>query len=405
MTGQDIVPGTAPRPRTIGTYGKAATGPRFICVAGIHGNEPAGVIALQRVFRTLQAQQTPVNGQFIGLIGNSRALAAKQRYLDRDLNRMWTADRLQAIGTNATTTGDSPEALEQSELIDAIRELTGDAPGEVYFLDLHTTSSNSQPFAIFGDTIRNRVFANHLKSTMILGLEEALAGTMIEYLTNLGHVAVVFEAGQHDDPASIARHEAAIWVSLVAAGVLARDQVLALRDYKHTLERAATGLPRVLEVSYRHAISVQDEFRMEPGFVNFQRIRHGQLLARDRRGEIRARGNSHILMPLYQGLGDDGYFLARPVRRLWLRLSSVLRKIHLDDYVHWLPGVARHPAQRTALIVNTRVARLLAMELFHLLGFRRETWQDGVLIVSKRQWDLTPPPRQPQMSASQRRAA
>ena len=32
----------------IGRYGDATTGARLLCVGGLHGNEPAGVYALQR---------------------------------------------------------------------------------------------------------------------------------------------------------------------------------------------------------------------------------------------------------------------------------------------------------------------------------------------------------------------
>jgi succinylglutamate desuccinylase len=36
-------------PRVLGTYGGTTAGPLVICLGGIHGNEPAGVLAAQRV--------------------------------------------------------------------------------------------------------------------------------------------------------------------------------------------------------------------------------------------------------------------------------------------------------------------------------------------------------------------
>ena len=72
--------------------------------------------------------------------------------------------------------------------------------------------------------------------------------------------------------------------------------------------------PSIVEIVYRHVIEVEDDFRMEPGFVNFSLVREGQLLARDRRGEIHAMASRYVMLPLYQELGDDGYFLARRVR-------------------------------------------------------------------------------------------
>ena len=54
---------------------------------------------------------------------------------------------------------------------------------------------------------------------------------------------------------------------------------------------------------------------MEPGFANIQSIAAGTLLARDRGGEIRAHEDCLVVMPLYQGQGDDGFFLGRPEAR------------------------------------------------------------------------------------------
>jgi hypothetical protein len=52
-----------------------------------------------------------------------------------------------------------------------------------------------------------------------------------------------------------------------------------------------------------------DEFAMAPGFANIQPV-----VARDRSGEIRADEDCLLVMPLYQGKGDDGFFLGREVR-------------------------------------------------------------------------------------------
>jgi len=42
-------------------------------------------------------------------------------------------------------------------------------------------------------------------------------------------------------------------------------------------------------------------------------VRAGTLLARDKAGEIRAREDGIVVMPLYQGQGEDGFFLGRAV--------------------------------------------------------------------------------------------
>jgi hypothetical protein len=44
------------------------------------------------------------------------------------------------------------ELLEQRELLTVIREAINRARGEIYFVDLHTTSAHGQPFATVGWT-------------------------------------------------------------------------------------------------------------------------------------------------------------------------------------------------------------------------------------------------------------
>ena len=61
--------------RVVGRYTGERPGPKLLCIAGIHGNEPAGVHALHRVFHALAERRIPFQGEFVGLSGNLRALA------------------------------------------------------------------------------------------------------------------------------------------------------------------------------------------------------------------------------------------------------------------------------------------------------------------------------------------
>lgn len=387
--------------RIIGEYDMKVPGPLLVCIGGIHGNEPAGVRALQQVLTKLTANKPHIRGKFIALRGNLSGLTQKQRYLDKDLNRIWLPERMAALENGSPrertiSQGEMVEPLnneetEQIELFHALREILNKAQGQVYVLDLHTTSSASKPFAIFGDTIRNRNFAKKLRTPLILGLEEAIAGTLIEHLTNLGHVAIAFEAGQHDAEISVDIHEAAVWLSLEAAGNIGRKSIANYKQFIERLNGETNKLPQILEVRYRHAIHEEDEFRMAPGFENFQPVREGQLLAHDKNDWIWAPQKYHVFMPLYQGLGDDGFFLARPVWPIWLTVSKWLRRLKLDTLMHYLPGVEKHPELEHTFRVNTQIARWLVMEIFHLLGYRRERKENGVLVVSKRKYDLVAP--------------
>lgn len=365
-------------------------GPTLIILGGIHGNEPAGVLAADRVRLRLEERRAALRGEIVLLRGNTRALEQRVRYIDADLNRQWTPDNVRSAESVQRGFAEVSELLEQWELLTIVREAVSRARGDVYFVDLHTTSANGEPFATVGDTLRNRRFALAFPLTIVLGLEEQIDGTLLEYINNLGAVTMGVEAGQHEATSSVDHHEAVIWNATAATGNFRREDLPELDRCRSLLKRASGGR-RVVEVRHRHAIVPEDSFRMEPGFRNFQAIRRGEVLAQDRTGEIKASETGVILLPLYQRLGDDGFFLGREVKRFWLRLSALLRKLKVGHYVHLLPGVRLDPLNENFLIVDTRIARILPLQVFHLLGFRKLRWTDKYLVVSRRSYDLVGP--------------
>lgn len=380
----------APGEHLIASIRGSQPGPTLLVLGGIHGNEPAGVLAANRVLLSLRERRADLRGEVVLLRGNTRALERRVRYIDADLNRQWTTDNVRTSESGEGGVPEMSEVLERRELLVEIREAVSRARGEVYFVDLHTTSAHGKPFATVGDTLRNRRFALNFPVTIVLGLEEQIDGTLLEYINNLGSITMGLEAGQHDATTSVDHHEAVIWNATVATGNFRRQDLPELDDCLSRLARAGGGR-RVVEVRHRHVIGPLDDFQMGPGFENFQPVRRGQVLAKDRTGEITARETGLILLPLYQKLGDDGFFLGREVKQFWLRLSALLRKLQVGHYIHLLPGVRRDPFNEDFFIINTHIARILPLQIFHLLGFRRRRWTDKYLIVSRRSYDLAGP--------------
>jgi len=376
-------PPAVSKSHVVGRFGGDLPGPTMLVVGAIHGNEPAGLKAIERVLAWLRAENPRFRGRLIGLVGNLSALARGERFITEDLNRIWSENRIAGLRDSkaAPTSADAEQQAELLAELDAVLEPPGDP---VTFLDLHTSSARGEPFVCIGDTLANRRFAMRFPVPVILGLEEQIDGALLEYVNNLGHVTVGVEAGQHDHPESVDRHEAFILLALIAAGCIDEAEMPQAAAMRELLAGAVGELPQVLEVRYRHAITAADQFAMRAGFGNFEPIDEGALLASDRTGEIRAREHGRILLPLYQGLGNDGFFIVRQIRPFWLRVSELLRRARLDRLVGVLPGVRRSPDQPREILVNPRVARWFTVEVFHLLGYRKERPADGVLRFSRR---------------------
>jgi succinylglutamate desuccinylase len=366
--------------RILGRFGPKG-GPTLVVVSGLHGNEPAGVRASQRVQEALTRAQTPLQGELVLVLGNVSAFQEGQRYVERDLNRAWTADQIRFLQENE---GTGVEDREQQDLLQALESILEGAQGQVYLLDLHTTSASGAAFSAVADVLQNRDLALALPVPLVLGLEEMVEGTLHDYMGERGVVTVAFESGQHDEPRAVDRAEAAVWITMAATGVARAENLPHYLPALESLRRDSLHLPRAVEMRHRHAVRSDDAFRMKPGFRNFQRVTKGEVIATDRRGPVLAPESGRILMPLYQAKGNDGFFLVREFRHFWLRLSAKLRALGVDRHVHWLPGIRKHPEDSDTLIVDRRVARWYAMQVLHLLGFRREVEVDKTLVVQRR---------------------
>lgn len=365
--------------REVGRVVGERAGATLIAIAGIHGNEQAGIHGARRVLARLSRGDVRLRGELVVLAGNVGAMREGRRYLVRDLNRVWTEERVAELEARAALVASGlaeddvldAEDREQLEILAAVREVIARAKGPVHLVDLHTTSAHGVPFALFGDTLAQRAFVRGLPLPIIMGLEEQLDGVLSSYWTRRGCITFGVEGGQHHDEGSIDNLEAVLLLAAQAAGIFAHGAVEETRAAHALLDGRRGSLPRVMEVVRRHAIAPDDAFAMEPGFRNLHHARAEQLLARDRNGEIRATHDGFVMLPLYQPQGDDGFFWGRAVSTARLRASEKLRHLRLDRFLDLLPGVARDKAYPSRFIVDRSIARLYPLGVFHMLGYRR----------------------------------
>ncbi len=370
--------------RIIGHIKGNQKGPTLIFFGGIHGNEPAGVSALEEVFAMLNSESFEIHGSVMGIRGNIPALLKQQRFLEKDLNRLWTEENIRDIKT-------APKkeiSIEENELIEIDRlilELLTTCDPPFYFIDFHTTSSKSLPFITINDAMINRRFSQLFPVPIILGIEEFLSGPLLSHMNEMGYVSLGFESGMHTDEISIANNIAFTWLSLVFAGVLPDKDSIRLKEHFNNLKEAAQGKNHFYEVSYRHKINPKERFEMVAGFESFQAIKKGTLLALHDKNEVKAENDSILFMPLYQNLGEDGFFLIRKIPSWALRLSSFLRRIKFDSFLVLLPGISWSNKNKEKLRVNLKIARYFTKSFFHLLGYRNQTLDKNHLLLRNRE--------------------
>lgn len=311
---------TALPPRIIGEFHGPRPGPLVLVFGGMHGNEVAGVTAIQKVLHLLNIEPAhnptfAYAGRFIGLRGNRHACAQGVRFIDKDLNRLMTPTNVRRVLTTPL-----PELRyedwELHEIAVVVDQLVQKyKPERMIVLDLHTTTADGGIFSIATDDPTSVELAKAMYAPVITGMLKGIQGTTLHYFSTERFLcpttAVTFEGGQHHDPQSVDRCVAAI-INLLRSVQVVRPEDVGHR-HDEILIDYSKNLPKVAKLRKVHRIYPADHFHMRAGFHNFQPISKGTLLAHDRNGPIHCPFDATLLMPLYQNQGEDGFFLIEVV--------------------------------------------------------------------------------------------
>ena len=374
--------------RIIGTFKGRKGTPTLIFLAGIHGNETSGLYAIQKVLKTIKTQSIPLQGNIYAITGNLNALKKGIRFEHVDLNRIWNHEQIRINRT--TRNGFSKDVLEQIAIYELVKKILSTENGPFIFLDMHSTSAETKPFITISDSLNNRKFSKKIPVPIVLGIEEYLNGTFLSYMNEFGHIALGFEAGQHDDIQAIKNCEAFIWLSLVNSGCIKKKDAKKYKKSKKLLRDLSVLKGNFFEIDYRYPISNKDVFSMRPNFVNFDPIVKHQQLATNNNELIYSPFKGRIFMPLNQKQGDDGFFVVTKISEFWLAISKFLRGVNFYYFLRLLPGIRQYKHDKNILIVNQKTANLLAIELFHLFGYRKKVSKNGQWLFFKRDKKIKP---------------
>lgn len=174
--------------------------PSLAIVGGIHGDEPCGVRAIERILADQPAVTRPVKL----VVANEEALDRGVRYVDADLNRAFDAD--------------APSDAHERHLADRLRtEIEGTTT-----LSIHSTQSYHNPFAITsGAGLEIEAIVPRLSVDAIVNAGPAVNGRIFEAAANIIEV----EAGHQGSEAAAENAYRLSREFMTAAGALPGDTV------------------------------------------------------------------------------------------------------------------------------------------------------------------------------------
>ncbi|WP_435333376.1 succinylglutamate desuccinylase [Haloarchaeobius sp. TZWWS8] len=245
--------------------------PAVAVVAAVHGDEPCGVDAVERVLDEAPEVQRPV--KFV--VANEEALARGERYLESDLNRSFPGD----------PDGDTHEERLAAELTE---ELAG-----CRTLALHSTQSHADPFAVVDgvDEVVETV-CPRLPIEAVVETGAYVEGRMFNAVSEVVEV----ECGLQGSDEAAENGYQLVRAFLTATGVLPGEQTPSSVPVFRLVERVPKGTAEEYEV-----------------FVpNFQRVDAGEpFAAADGREEVAEVSFYPVLMSPYGYEDVFGYSAER----------------------------------------------------------------------------------------------
>lgn len=288
------------------TFHAEQAGPHVAITALVHGNEPCGAIALDRLLRE---QVRPLRGS-LSLVFVNTAAAARfdpaipdaSRWAEEDMNRVFGADVLDDPARRLTP--DLARARQLRDWLDTVDLL----------LDIHSMQHKTAPLALAGWQPRGVALARAIgtPAAIICDRGHAEGVRMRDYAGFAADggdkAAVLVECGQHWEAEAAEVAQDCCTGFLRAAGMVAPDYDAA------RMANRSSAPQQVYEVTEPVTIQTPD-FRFAQDWRGFERLPRGTLIAHDGAREIRAPHDETVLIMPSRRLwpGKTAVRLARPV--------------------------------------------------------------------------------------------
>jgi len=271
-----------------------ADGPRVVFFSGIHGNEVSGVHAVEKLlFDFFGSARILKRGILILARANEQALAAEQRYLKLNMNRLFREAYDDGIDRSCY------EFMRTQQLKPLLESCD-------YFLDFHSAPSAQEPFLVAEQKAVD--FYSKLGiGQIITGWSKFSAGSIGGDAENFagshGAIAATLESGSHFD-------KSAIDVSYRAAIAM-----LQLLDMIDPTQANSVNKPKIVDM-YAVLTKGYPDFRYAGEATNFQPIRKGEIYAYQNGGPLTVEEDSYLLIPMKPEdtrIGEEVGYLGRKV--------------------------------------------------------------------------------------------
>ncbi len=256
-------------------------GKTSVILAGIHGNEPCGIVAFESILDGLNIE----NGTVIFQIGNPKAVEKNVRFVDMNLNRAFK--NIDELTENELKTYEYGVSVELKSLLDKSDAL----------LDIHSSRNiDSKQFVITEP--KNNFISEQLPFDLVVsGFDEFEPGGTDSYMNLNNKIGICVECGQHDDPTAVDKAIESISSFLVAMG--------------HTTGNNNKVKQEKISINFLYK-NTNSKFTLSKVFKDFENISKDTIIGMDGDTVVTAPYDSKILFAhnIEGSVGQECFLLA-----------------------------------------------------------------------------------------------
>ena len=263
-------------------------GPRLAIIGAMHGNERTGVEVVRRLKSKFSGKSLgTLNGQLLLMIGNPHAYEQDRRFVEEDLNRLFSEKEERAI---CEMPNDTPATLERKRT----KELMNVLRGVDVLIDIHATIRPSVPFVYCEATPKHLGIAACFDVPYVVSPEPDfrppdLFSSADNFVDRHGGLGVTYESGWHKNSKDSGLIFAELMDVFECVGSLSRSHEVRVEKLQN--------VPYQLRM-YRDIFPQTDHFSfLDAEIANFHFVKKGEVFAMDEDKPISAPRDSYVIFP------------------------------------------------------------------------------------------------------------
>lgn len=249
--------------------------------AGVHGNEKTGVMALEKVLKTIELD----TGTAYFVIANPKAVKQDIRFIEKNLNRLF-------FKSNDGQTAEDKRARELMAILDQCDAL----------LDLHGYNGEEDSPFIITDGEGLELASKLDFGYVITGINKAGDGATDCYMTDQKKPGLCLECGSN--------FHVEKYVDLAEKSIRQFLKFYGLVDSGPEFDLRQQTIFKAGEIAIRQ----NETFAFDKGYQNFDKLVSGTVFAIDGKKKYIAKENEYIVFPRQrQKIGQESFMLVSRV--------------------------------------------------------------------------------------------